>query len=161
MKTFLLTLFLLISTQAFAAQEALRDLEPLSIVVKPLDADAKKAKLSEVKIRESLQKKLASSGITVSENEGEPVLEVSVLVLRHYPSRTASYRLVLRDWVASRKDPKTKFLATVWEKSGVLSASNWKLETRLNEGLASLTDVLIRDYVESNPTAYQDQQDTN
>ena len=146
LRVILLFLCLLVP-QVGHAHDALRKLQPVSVVVRNLDnAYAVKAGITREKLQKVVEQTLRDAGVPLAENAETPQLEVSVNVANFFGGYAGSYRLELRDWAGSLKDPSRRLLVVTWEKGGLLTASKKKFRGQIETSLKELAGAFVDDF---------------
>ena len=131
--------------------ESLKGIEPISILIKGVDEDAKKIGIHREFLKSVIEDQFNLAKIPMSKNGNPPQIVLYVTVVKTFGNYAASYRLHLRNWVYLDPTIQKKVLVTTWEMGGLITDRKKKLKPQLEEAIVKLAQDFIHDYYSVNP----------
>lgn len=130
-------------------RERLKDIDKVYIVIGKISDDARSLGIDEENIRTGVEIKIRNSGIKVVENSNVMFLvdvDVTPPISRVY---AISVRVDIMDMVSLYRNPKIIFQTTIWDKSELSIAGEYKVKEAIKEDVDELVDKFILDYLKA------------
>lgn len=131
-------------------RERLKDIDKVYIVIEKIADDARSLDINEENIKTGVEIKIRNSGIKVDEKNSFVMFYIDIGVT---PPISRLYgvavRVEVKDMVSLLRNPQIKFQTTIWDKSKLVIAGEYKVKEVIKESVDELVDKFILDYLKA------------